>query len=201
MNLLKGVLIFAAGAGIGSGISIALVRKKYEEKAASEIKEMREYYDNLVMEIADQKKRIKMKNEAEELIQEQGYISYDSMSREETKEKVKTISEQAIEKTRPVEDYPDSPFTITEPAFSEDELYFEKVCADYYVDDGALVDDNEELINVDDCIGLENLDRFLSSDEGVMYIRNPRLATDYEVTKVGGKYSDILGLGGDEEDD
>lgn len=201
MNLLKGVLIFAAGTAIGSGISIALVRKKYEDKTAAEIKEMRDYYDNLIMEVNSQKKRIKEKKEAEEIIKNENYISYDSMSREEFREKVKTVSEQAIEEARPSEDYPDSPFIINEPSFSEDELYFEKVCADYYVDDGALVDENEELINVDDCIGLENLDRFLSSDDGVMYIRNPRLATDYEVTKVGGKYSDILGLGGDEEDD
>lgn len=201
MNLLKGVLIFAAGAGIGSGVSIALVRKKYQEKAESDIKEMREYYDKLIKETLDEKKLAEDKETADKIINEQGYISYDTMSREELRDRVKTVSEQAIEEANPSEDYPDSPFVITEPAFSEDELYFEKVCADYYMDDGALVDENEELINVDDCIGLENLDRFLSSNEGVMYIRNPKLATDYEVTKVGGKYSDILGLGGDEEDD
>lgn len=200
MNFLKGAIIFVSGVAVGAGSAVLIVRKKYADKAESEIKEMRDYYDNLIKEVNDSKKRVEEIKQADEIIKEQGYVSYDTMSREEVNKRVRDISEKAIQKEAPKDDYPEAPFVITEPDFSEEELYFEKVCADYYLDDGALVDENEELINVDDCIGLENLDRFLSSTEGVMYIRNPRLATDYEVTKVGGKYSDILGLGGDEED-
>lgn len=200
-NILKGAVIFVAGMGCGFGIGTIVWKEKYRKFAEKEVADMKAWYEEeakIAKEIQQKEKDIK---KTAEIIEEQGYVSYDKMSEEEVLDRVRTIQEKSAAKAHPEEDYPDAPFVINEPAYSEEELYFEKIQADYYLDDGALVDENEELLNIDDCIGYENLERFLNSEEGVMYIRNAHLATDYEVTKVGGRYSDILGLGGDDEDD
>lgn len=200
-GILKGVLIFASGVGCGFGIGTVLWKEKYKSIAEKEVADMKAFYEEETDKIKQAKQRAKDIKKNNKILKKQQYVSYDKMSEEEVLERVKTLQDKSVKEAHPEDDYPESPFVIDEPAYSEDELYFEKIQADYYMDDGALVNENEELLNIDDSIGYENLERFLNSNESVMYIRNAHLATDYEVTKVGGKYSDILGLGGDEEDD
>lgn len=195
MKLLKGAIIFLLGAGAGSGVTYAVLKKKYDDELNKSLEELRESYRRKLDTERDKKI-------AEDIITEEGYVSYDNMSEEEVRERMRYIQDRSLEVEHPVDDEEEGPFIIDEPAFSEDELFFEKVIADYYIDDSTLVAEGDVMLNADDCIGYENLERFVSDDDvGVIYIRNRRLATDYEVTKIGGSYSEIIGLGGDDEDD
>ena len=202
MNFLKGAVIFIVGSMTGATCTFIFLKEKYEKALEDELNDLRGKY-------LEEKEKSIEKEEVDDIIRDEGYISYESMSEKEVRTHVNKIAENVIKKDNPPEDYADEPFEITESDFSERELYFDKIEVDYYLDDGALVsdyyivdsDENSTLLNVDDTIGYENLDKFINSDREMMFIRNPSLATDYQVTKVSGKYSDILGLGGDDEED
>lgn len=200
MKFLKGAIIFACGAGIGFVGGVFFTKNKYEDKFNSELSDMRQHYQERLNNLEEKIDIAESKKVAAEIITQQQYVSYDRMNETEVRDRVKTIMEKAVNGDRPPEEYPDEPFVITEEDFSERELYFEKIECDYYLGDEALVDEADDLLNIEDTVGYENIENFINSDESIMYIRNAHLSTDYLVTKMGGSYSEIIGVGGDEEE-
>ena len=194
MRFLKGAVIFLLGAGVGTTGSYLYFKKKYDEKK-EELNELREHYLGKI-EKEDALKKV------DNIIKEEGYISFDNLSDEGIKEVIRSVEARTFETDRPSEDYPEEPIIITEEDYSERELSFDKYEVDYYVGDSALVNENDEMIEAGDVVGYENLEQFIADEsEEVMYIRNASSGADYMVKKVYGNYSDIIGLGGDEYDD
>lgn len=93
---------------------------------------------------------------------------------------------------------PERPYIIHEQEFMEADPEFEKLSITYYAGDDTLADDgDEEIPLVDETVGEDNLQRFGhgSGDSRIVYIRNERLSTDFEVLKSDGKYAhEVLGL-------
>ena len=191
MNILKGAIIFIAGVGVGAAAAYAYLKDTYERIAEDEIEEMREYYTN--------KKRVRKELDkyVDIIKEEEGYVSY---STAEVQKDIMEGFERKAQQEYPREDWPEQPVIIDESDFSEDRLDFEKISLDYFMDDGALVDETDSLVEMEDTVGFENMEGFLNDeDQLVMYIRNQKLGCDYEVTKVGGSYSQIQGIGGDDD--
>lgn len=62
-----------------------------------------------------------------------------------------------------------------------------------FYSDGYLTDSNEVLINEPEkMIGLESLKHFGEYEENIVYVRNPRLRCDYEISCVNKKYIDLI---------
>lgn len=93
---------------------------------------------------------------------------------------------------------PEHPYLITKEECFESATEFDQVTVTYYVGDDVLVDDKESPIDeVDEIVGVSNLQRFGegSGDPNVVYVRNNRLGLDYEIVRSKGKYAvDVLGL-------
>ena len=194
MNGLKGAALFILGFGMGAACSIVFIKDKYEKELNKALAELREAY-------SERKEHEIAKTEYEDIVRDSEYVSYETMSNKEIRKHVNEVAENVIEKDTPPEDYPKEPIEISEEEYSEHELYFEKIEVDYYLGDGALVDEADELLNIDDNIGIENVARFADDDREVFYIRNADKGIDYLVNKVEGNYSDIIGLGGDDDED
>lgn len=194
MKFLKGAAIFLLGCGSGAAASYIYFNKKYEEKKL-ELEEIKEHYNNKIYGEIETK-------EAETIIKKEGYISYDNLTDVDVKTVIKEVSEEAMIEDRPRDDYPLEPIIINESDYSETELSFEKADLDYYLDDGALVDEADTLIEIEDVIGYDILEDFINDDsEEVIYVRNASLGTDYQIKKISGSYSDSIGIGGDDEDE
>ena len=194
MKFLKGAAIFLLGCGSGAAVSYIYFNKKYEEKKL-ELEEIKEHYNNKIYGEIETK-------EAETIIKKEGYISYDNLTADDVKTVIKEVSEEAMIEDRPSDDYPLEPIVINESDYSETELSFEKADLDYYLDDGALVDEADTLIEIEDVIGYDILEDFINDDsEEVIYVRNASLGTDYQIKKISGSYSDSIGIGGDDEDE
>jgi hypothetical protein len=80
---------------------------------------------------------------------------------------------------------------------------FEEKTLSYFQIDDTLIDDNEEIVQVDDTIGRECLDAFLSTDPDdiicTFYVRNEKIGVDYEVIWQNKPYYDVWIEGDNEE--
>ena len=194
MKFLKGALIFLLGSGVGASASYLYFKKLYDEKRG-ELVELQEHYTKKLDKEID-------KDITTSIIKQEEYVSYDKLNEEEIKTVIKEREIEAIALEAPSEDYPEEPIIITESDYQERELYFDKLEVDYYVEDESLVDENDELVNIADSIGYDNLEGFIADEkEDIMYIRNSANSSDYMVRKVFGKFSDVVGVGGDDEDE
>lgn len=195
MNMLKGAALFVLGGIIGATGTMVFLKDKYAKELDEELELLRSAYQD---KKDDEIKAV----EYNDILVDNKYIPYETMNDKEVRKHVNEIVDNVIATDIPPEDYPSEPIEIDEIEYSERGLYFEKVEVDYYLGDGALVDEAEEMVNIEDNIGYNNVAKFISDDSrDVMYIRNAEKGIDYLVNKVSGNYSDIIGLGGDDDED
>lgn len=92
---------------------------------------------------------------------------------------------------------PDKPYVISLAEFQENEEGHEQQTLQYYEEDDVLCDSRDQPIDATDyTVGDDNLVRFGhgSEDGNVVYIRNERLDTDFEVLRSTGSYQkEVLG--------
>lgn len=93
---------------------------------------------------------------------------------------------------------PDKPYIIHENEFLEGEPGYDQLSITYYEGDGTLTDEQDkEIPYPDPIVGVENLQRFGhgSGDNRILYVRNERMETDFEIAKSDGKYAyEVLGF-------
>lgn len=97
---------------------------------------------------------------------------------------------------------PGQPYVISFEEFQANEESHDQSTLTYYSEDDVLTESNDTPIdNTDYVVGDDNLQRFGhgSKDRNVVYIRNERMGSDFEVVRSGGSYKkEVLGL--DDED-
>lgn len=196
-STLKGVLIFVLGAAAGSLATWKLIEKKYKDIAQEEIDSVKdtfskmkknEYPDKLedypdfeefddsddVEEEPKSEQKIDRNNKPDiveyaKILSETGYTNY--AERQDKKEK------KGVE---PVED--ERPYVISPDEFGEKDGY-ENVTLTYYAD-GVLTDYFDNVIsNVDEVVGLDSLDHFGEYEDDVVFVRNEKMETDYEILR------------------
>ena len=196
-STLKGVLIFVLGAAAGSLATWKLIEKKYKDIAQEEIDSVKdtfskmkknEYPDKLedypdfeefddsddVEEEPKPEQKIDRNNKPDiveyaKILSEVGYTNY--AERQDKKEK------KGVE---PVED--ERPYVISPDEFGEKDGY-ENVTLTYYAD-GVLTDYFDNVIsNVDEVVGFDSLDHFGEYEDDVVFVRNEKMETDYEILR------------------
>lgn len=186
--------IFGAGCAIGVLGTRTYFAKKYKEISDSEIESMKR-----VLAKREEKTEANNKEKKEAIfpVTEQMSISID-MSPEKAefyRTRYNTMSSDVLDPSEtesPREDDFEQ-YEIDIDEFDKVHDGYSKVEYAYYMDDGTLVDDADNVIVIGDTISAENIDAFERSDEDVWYIRNVGLKTDYEITKVYGNYGNIIG--------
>ena len=90
------------------------------------------------------------------------------------------------------------PYVITHDEFYLGEKDYEQSTLTYYEGDDVLADERDQVINeTETTVGNANLLRFGhgSKDNNVVYIRNERLALDFEIVRSNGAYAkEVLGF-------
>ena len=200
-STLKGVLIFVLGAAAGSLATWKLIEKKYKDIAQEEIDSVKdtfskmkknEYPDKLENypdfeefddsddsydsddEEPKSEQKIDRNNKPDiveyaKILSETGYTNY--AERQDKKEK------KGVE---PVED--ERPYVISPDEFGEKDGY-ENVTLTYYAD-GVLTDYFDNVIsNVDEVVGFDSLDHFGEYEDDVVFVRNEKMETDYEILR------------------
>lgn len=209
MNLIKNTLIFGLGALTGSLFVYKIVEDKYSKIAEEEIANMKEYYESTIDIIEEdsieaqrnivkdftEKQKINYSNIAnnyyrpspEEIVREKRYNSDEEDEDEDEKSYGPTEDEQDEE----------IPYIITLNEFSDEKLHFDKITLTYYEDDDTLADEQEEVIpDPVSVVGEEALFAFGDGvDPDIVYVRNHKLGSDYEVVRVRESYAEsVLGI-------
>ena len=94
------------------------------------------------------------------------------------------------------------PYVISRLEFEDNEAGYDQISLTYYDGDDTLCDDKDSRIpDIDRVIGQRNLEYFghASDDERVVYVRNEKFGTDYEIFKNDGEYT-VMVLGLSDED-
>ncbi len=190
--------ICAMGAGIGFGVlgTREYFKQRESERADREIESMKmaiRTTERMNMEAKPDRNDIpKSKVVVSEMVKK-----IDDST--EIQRQYHTFSADVAEKEHPREDDTIKPYFIDIDDFDEPTLGYAKKELQYYMDDGMLVDESEnmdeegQIVSIIDTVGVANLESFENSLESCCYIRNEQLKEDYEISKVFGSFRDLLG--------
>ena len=79
---------------------------------------------------------------------------------------------------------------ISPEEFGEFEEY-EKISLTYYADQVLTDENDEEVDNVEECVGVESLNHFGDYEDDSVFVRNDRLKCDYEILLDQRNYTSI----------
>lgn len=195
------VLYFLGGVAVGCAVTYFIVSKRTEKQIEEEVAAFKEQYSAKVVHISQNQPFAHPKDVVDELNQRKAsMVSYDKISKGEgynhnlftnppnpidihngIDEGEELEYEKVIDTTPPKEGLSD-PYTISPDQFVNEEPYFDKITLEYF-DDGTLCSEiTDEIIDdISGTVGTESLNKFGEYEEDVVYVRNERLSTDYEI--------------------
>ena len=214
------VVSASVGGAVGAGITYLVLRKKYEERINAEIKAFKEEYQTVDTLSKDNsidypslppEEKVKDLGTAHNISEDLGYSQEDvgpmlnpgprstvilndedgtaDDIRDAPPEVRQELLEEALDPTN------QKPYVISVEEFQHDMEFYSKNTITYYDKCGTLVDESDRPIDdVDYCIGDESLDRFgvSSQDPDIVYIRNDRISTDFEVIRHPGSFVNVV---------
>lgn len=181
------LVVFVAGAAIGSLVTWKLVKDKYERIANEEIASVKEVFSRRYAEKA------KEAEEANDVSEDEEDHEPDPAEVNAYREMVKDLrysSEEQVENnTEGGSTVFDGPYVITPDEFGEDPNY-DTISLTLYAD-GILTDEDDEVItDVDDLVGEDSLTHFGEYEDDSVFVRDDRVKTDYEILRDLSNYSD-----------
>lgn len=201
--MLKEILIFTGGFAAGAGAAYFALKKKLEAEKKKELEEMSRFYS----------KRAEKRNEklpsAEEVkaVYETAIKSYASSFEKADKtlydDAMKAVEKPSGDQNKEEEedeegeegDYAptekrDEPYSISRFSFENDCDFYDKAYLSYYEVDGVVVEDEEEVIAPFDILGSSFIQSFGEYEPDYAFIRNDKIATDYEIELIHAAYYD-----------
>ena len=220
-RIVKNILVFSAGAGVGALGATLYLRNFYTKfinetltnevnkeinnikaEYQSQVDEIRKHYDNLeAQESAEQKKASKPKQGTKKTpakktkeAKKEGAIDYTQFSEDKKKMTVKDVKKQA---KKQVEDRPDVDLEAGSEIITMDDYTdnngYDKVTTTYFAMDQVYIDDYDNPDpNMADAIG-NVINHFDEYGDGsALYVRNDSRETDYEILYNEGTYNDYV---------
>lgn len=178
MNKITNLIIFAAGAAVGSAVTWKIVKTKYEQIAKEEIDSVKEAFskkESISKEPTEDKEKsvdeIHSRLEKPNLMEYAAKVSECGYS-EDLEEKNKEEDVESMDDDRP--------YVISPDEFGELDDY-DLISLTYYADE-VLADDIDEIVeDVDNVVGLDSLTHFGEYEPDSVFVRNDRLKADYEI--------------------
>lgn len=175
----KVIFAFTLGAAVGTAATWKFFKTKYEKIAQEEIDSVKEVYS---------KKRPKIEEEEDINIITESEDTDDA----DDAEYRKIVAESGYNNEEKGGSEPmTNEIEVIPPDEFGDILEYDTETLVYY-SDGVLADTSNNVIeDVDDMVGPEALDSFGEWEDDVVYIRNDKYKTYYEVTRDYDKYIDL----------
>lgn len=196
--MMRELLIFVSGVTVGGFLGYKIIEKKYNDKLETEVNRRIDEYvlNNKKEEKHTESIEIKKENAVDKIhynsITNNYISSEDNKVKEDAKEETKEEDngkEDAPEVNDYISDNPRDPYEITEEEYDDNNNEFEKESLYYYRGNYTLVDDSDNVVDVEDADILLGSDwSDLMNENGIIYIRNEKVKTDYEIVVNSGVY-------------
>lgn len=202
------VLMFAAGAAIGSAVTWKVVKTKYERIVQEEIDSVKETFANNFASRSDADDTITDENENDSYHQVD-WSELEDLNEDEDEEDEDNKSEEDYlrdygrlidhyttndNKKGGAENMAKEPYVISPYDFGEIDEYH-KIELTYYAD-GILEDEDYSIVNdVDELIGSKALTTFGEYEDDAVFVRNERLCTDFQILKDYRTYDEARSVG------
>ena len=197
------VIIFIGGVAAGSFVTWRLLKEKYIRQTQEEINEVREHYRKKKEseEVTVDSNGATETNEKPDLIAyaakltKNGYIDYtnpkslDKATGDMIDAVVQKDNEESLDPVILNDPSYQPPYIISPEDFAIDDEYT-IVNLNYYID-GVLTDEDDNIVeNVDDVVGLENLNHMGEYEDDALHIRNENYKCEYEILLLRRLYHD-----------
>lgn len=188
------VIIFIGGVAAGSFVTWRLLKEKYIRQTQEEINEVREHYRKKKEseEVTVDSNGSTETNEKPDLIAyaakltKNGYIDYTDpksivkATGDTIDSVVQKTNEESLDPVILNDPSYQPPYIISPEDFAIDDEYT-IVNLNYYID-GVLTDEDDNIVeNVDDVVGLENLNHMGEYEDDALHIRNENYKCEYEI--------------------
>lgn len=200
-SILSKILIFAAGAAIGSAVTYKLVWAKADQTIREETQSVKDAYGARLDEIegiGDKgQPEIDISEERDYTKPEEAFTAQDIHDYAVTADQYVSYASKPENETPKEVSKMDEPYIIQPSEYGEFEDY-EQLSLTYYSGDRVLTDDMDEFIDdADDVVGADFMSHFGENedDPDSIYIRNDRLKCDYEILLDVRAYSDVFRVG------
>jgi len=185
INLVKGLVIFMVGFGLGAVAAKMALKREYEELVQEEVESLRETAARRKGLRDEKEEVVDVKKTAKE-IHKKLAKRYGGSDREQQE-----LSE--IEQNYGNHPTDGTPYAISLEEFSEEMDHFEKSTIYYYDEDDTLADEQEEMIqDVLAIIGPSVLDHLQQAKSDVVYVRNEKMQIDYEIIVLDKSYAQTV---------
>ena len=210
MSTLNKVIMFAAGAVIGSLVAWKLTKTKYEKIMIEEEQSLREYYNKKVKIIEDtatdlhdsyQHREDELRKNLEEKTEKEPEIvqDMDELHDKEFDKYAEILKDHKYSHEEPCFDVGtnDKPYVVSPDEFGDADDY-DIITLNYYAD-GVVADDwNDPIEDIGATIGEDFASHYGEYEEDVVYVRNDRLKVEYEILRSNQRYEDMTKDDGDE---
>lgn len=184
------VLMFAAGAAIGSAVTYKVVKTKYERLIDEEIESVKAAFASNEVDVAQEKP---------EEVEGQTAINWEDLEDldEEDEDDDTTDYERLVNKYSKekggAEEMAERPYVISPYDYGELDDYHQFELT-YYAD-GTLEDEDYNIVDdVDDLIGQTSLYTFGEYEDDSVFVRNDRLRADFQILKDYRTYEEARGM-------
>ena len=199
-SLLSKIIIFTAGAAIGSAVTWKLVKVKYEKLADEEIEAVREYYKSCHEENEEDGQENEQENTDTPSTDSPATNKKTAVNHQKRLEELEQMrdvvasmgyaSHSDISKCRGDDDMLE-PYVITPEEYEDSD--YTQVSLTYYEGNDVLEEDLGGIIAKDDIdrlVGTDFASHFGENeyDSDTVFIRNDALRTDYEICRDYGSY-------------
>lgn len=178
------IMIFIGGLAVGALGSYKYLENKFRKLADEEIASVQEYAKRQIQK-TDKKAKDDILESQMSLINENGEIEpyYD----------VQDIVDVDMLKENQEENLKE-PFIITMEQFNDEMFHFDKENLTFYERDGVFTNDQDEIMdNINYLIGdAHHYFGYLPEYPDFVYVRNYRVATDFELQRVDASFSDNI---------
>lgn len=178
------IMIFIGGLAVGALGSYKYLENKFRKLADEEIASVQEYAKKQIQK-TDKKAKDDILESQMSLINENGEIEpyYD----------VQDIVDVDMLKENKEENLKE-PFIITMEQFNDEMFHFDKENLTFYERDGVFTNDQDEIMdNINYLIGdAHHYFGYLQEYPDFVYVRNYRVATDFELQRVDASFSDNI---------
>lgn len=199
-KIIFNMLLFTAGAAIGSVVTWKLVKDKYERIAQEEIDSVKETWRRLQSEGTDDRDESDIESEdegegeyADEEEDDPIMTTYHDLANmyqtgRSAGEETENGGEGEEDREVPI---CKAPYVIQPEDFGDGNFDHELHCLTYYAD-GILANDWYETLEIDDTIGDDALEHIGDYAEDIVHVRNERLQADYEVVRDYRNFADVV---------